>query len=181
MARLPDEVPGAVIRNPCNSPATLCNDIDPIPGLALRRPPGAPGACRRPPRSNQQRQSAPPGIRAGVTAFAASRSFRVGRAHEICTGRLPAHHLREAGSGWEDAQHRLPLLVPKARGFRVASPLPSPRPCSTPTAPRPGASRRLTAIPSPHPPRPRRRGRHAPISFRPAGRGRRRRDQAARA
>ena len=93
----------------------------------------------------------------------------------------PAHHLREAGSGWEDAQHRLPLLVPKARGFRVASPLPSPRPCSTPSAPMPGARRRLTAIPSPHHPRPRRRGRREPCSHRPKGRGRPRRDRAAHA
>lgn len=93
----------------------------------------------------------------------------------------PAHHLREAGSGWEDAQHRLPLLVPKARGFRVASPLPSPRPCSTPSAPMPGARRRLTAIPSPHHPRPRRRGRREPCSHRPQGRGRPRRDRAAHA
>jgi hypothetical protein len=93
----------------------------------------------------------------------------------------PAHHLREAGSGWEDAQHRLPLLVPKARGFRVALPLPSPRPCSTPSAPMPGARRRLTAIPSPHHPRPRRRGRREPSSHRPQGRGRPRRDRAAHA
>ena len=153
----------------------------PFPGWRFGGPRARPGhvgahlarigsVSRRLPASGRvSRHSRPPDCSGSVAPMKSVRAAQ------------PAHHLREAGSGWEDAQHRLPLLVPKARGFRVASPLPSPRPCSTPSAPMPGARRRLTAIPSPHHPRPRRRGRREPSSHRPQGRGRPRRDRAAHA
>lgn len=68
------------------------------------------------------------------------RLFRRSAVLEISGRRLLGFKLFvRSGSGWADAQHRLPLLVFKAYAFRVAPVPRRPWPGSTPVAPITGA------------------------------------------